>query len=104
MRRLALPVITIGGMLHLGTLIAIELPILNCEARPECISTGNAIALRILGFPMNAIESLFNLGGRPLTQLMLLAGILNSFVAMTIVWFAVVRPIVMYARRRNANS
>lgn len=103
-RLMALPFIVIGGILHLCALFAIEIPILNCEARPECVSDGSAVALRILGFPMDVIISIFNLGGRPLTQVMLLAGLLNSFVAMAIVWFALVRPFVVRAKRKTSGS
>jgi hypothetical protein len=56
------------------------------KARPECTSKGSAFALKLPGFPVSVVVCIFNLGGRPLTQLMLLAGLLNSFVAMAIIW------------------
>lgn len=53
---------------------------------------------------MNVVISIFGLGGHPLTQVMLFAGLLNSFVAMAIVWFVLVRPFVVRAKRKTSTG
>jgi hypothetical protein len=99
----ATPFIIIGGILHLCALIAVETPIMNCEARPECISPASKILVQILMFPMNLISILLHLGG-PATSLTFVAIIFNSFVAMTIVWFVFVRPFLWLAKRKDYNE
>jgi hypothetical protein len=94
----ALPFIILGGLAHLCAVVAVNWPVLECESRTECITPVTRVLQNILGFPLNFISRLFSSAG-PVTSLTFIAIILNSFVAMTLVWFVLIRPFV----RRSIN-
>jgi hypothetical protein len=92
--------IFLGAMVHFGLTIALVLNGISCEMRPNCVSAANKVGAAILGFPLDVIMSILYPHGTRTYGWFYILMLLNSFAAVIIIWFVLIRPFV---RRRSGS-
>lgn len=104
-------IVAVGSVLHFGSWCFLVAKGLNCEMRPSCVTTFDAIALKVLALPLGlipvAMEHLFH---KPVNLLVLLGPgvavflILNSIAAVCLIWFGLVRPLARWHSHRRVKG
>jgi hypothetical protein len=100
----AAPFIVVGILVHLGLCVAVFSLRVNCNFRDQCMSTFARISEQILAMPLSLFFMLLRLGGGAPTGFNLLYPIINSIMAVTILWFVLVRPLMQRAARRSKGA
>lgn len=95
-----LPFIVIGTLIHLGLCVAVFSVRMNCNFREQCMPLLAKVSEQILALPLYLLVLLFRVNGGGPSGFTLLYVVLNSLLAVTILWFLLVRPFV---RRANKN-
>jgi hypothetical protein len=96
--------ILVGTLVHFGLMFTLIVSRIGCEMQPNCVSQGNEIAGAILGFPLNVIAWILYPHGAPASSWYYIFMLLNSLVAVTGIWFLVLRPILRRAKRNGAKA
>lgn len=100
-------IVAVGSVLHLGSWCFLVAKGLNCEMRPSCVTTFDAIALKALSIPLGLIPVAMEYFSHKPVNLLVLLGpgavvfvILNSIAAVCLIWFGLIQPFVRWRRRR----
>ena len=99
------PFVIVGTIVHLGLCVAAFMPRVNCGFNDACMlamSTPAKIFEDIMSLPLGLLVILFHAGGGRATGLTFLYPVLNSLLAVLIIWFALVRPLVRRANKKSA--
>ena len=93
--------ILLGALVHFGLTFTLILERVSCDIQPHCISAVNEVGITILGFPLAEITKIFFPSGAKVNGWFFILLPLNSLVAVMIIWFALVGPLIKRAKRRN---
>jgi hypothetical protein len=102
-KRKTFAIIAAGSVLHLGLLCFLIGKGLNCEMGPSCVTAFQATALKVLSLPLGLIPFVMehiahrriNLLG-PLGSGAFILMALNSILAVCLIWFGLVRPLMRW--------
>jgi len=100
----ALPFIVIGTLIHLGLCVGVFSVRMNCNFREQCMPMFAKVSEQILALPLNLLVLLFHVNGGGPGGFTLFFVLLNSLLAVTILWFVLVRPLVRRANKRSAKA
>jgi hypothetical protein len=99
----AIPFILVGTVFHLVLCLAVIATVMSCANPTACESPLTNLWEQILGFPLSLIRMLSHQGYSPASEFSIFYIPLNSLLAVTIIWFALVRPFVRHAVKKNAT-
>jgi hypothetical protein len=88
-----------GSIVHFGLLFILILQRISCDIQPHCVSAANKVGVAILGFPLNVILWMLYPHGLGASSWSYLLAMINSLLAVTIIWFVAVRFFI--GRRRH---
>lgn len=90
-----------GTLVHFGLMFALVLQRISCDIQPNCVSTTNKVGVAILGFPMNVVMWVLYPHGARADGWFYIFALVNSLVAVTIIWFVFVR--LIFGRVKRAS-
>jgi hypothetical protein len=110
-RRKPAAFILICSLVHFGLMFYIIVGRLDCGMQAYCVSKANEIAGNVLSFPLGPLSLLLQHMGVDVDRLMEHYAVggpfpvffLNSVLASTIFWFAIVKPWLKRRRSQPAN-
>jgi hypothetical protein len=95
----AIPFILLGTVVHVGLCIANIAADIGCDTRTNCLSMTTRVGAVILGFPANLVSWLWQTENAKVTSWSFVFLLLNSVLAVTILWF-----VLKLFLNRGANS
>jgi hypothetical protein len=98
----AFPFIAIGTVLHLGLCVTAFSARMNCNFHEQCMSAFARVSEQVLALPLYLFVLLFHVNGGGPGGLTLFYAVLNSILAVTILWLVLVRPFVRHAAKKNS--
>ena len=84
--------ILVGALVHFGLLFLVIVGGLTCGIQPHCVSRLNEIGGYLLAFPLNLVAWIFRFDPVMLAVNFYILMFLNSLVAVTLIWFVLIRP------------
>lgn len=90
--------ILVGALVHFGLMYQVVVEGLTCGIQPHCVSRLSEITGYLLAFPLNLVAWIFHVDPVMLGINFYILLFLNSLVAVTLIWFALIRPFSRWRR------
>jgi hypothetical protein len=96
--------VLMGALVHFGLAFVLILQRISCGIQPRCVGLANEVGVKILEFPLNAIAAILYLHELKAGGWLFIALPINSLVAVLIIWFVLVRPLINRAKRKASSQ
>jgi hypothetical protein len=84
--------VLVGALVHFGLLYQVIVEGLTCGIQPHCVNRLSEIGGYLLTFPLNLVAWVFRFDPVMLGVNFYILMFLNSLVAVTLIWFVLIRP------------
>ncbi|RDD80993.1 hypothetical protein DVJ77_14945 [Dyella tabacisoli] len=83
----AIPFIVLGTIVHVMLVATVFGAYISCDTRTNCVSTATRVSATVLSFPINLVSWIWERDDARISSGSFLILLLNSVLAVTIVWF-----------------
>lgn len=85
----AAPFILMGTILHISASVAVAAQFFDCDTRSECVSSVTRMCADVLAFPLILVRWIWQTKDQRMSGGSYLYVLINSLLAVTLVWFVV---------------